>query len=91
MIRVEERGGRLYVYEARREGQRIVRRYLGTAAQHGELAASDALAHQERVARDVEDRALLRASQEEDSENEAHSPILIGSSPKELSRLGFTV
>ena len=70
-MRVEERGGRLYVYEARREGHRVVRRYVGTADQVGALAELDVAENQEDLARRREQRMLFEATQEQEADDAA--------------------
>lgn len=67
MMRVEERNGRLYVYEVRREGHRVVRRYVGKADELGALAELDSAEHHAQVAALLEERDLLRATQEQDA------------------------
>lgn len=71
MMRVEERGERLYVYEVRREGHRVVRRYVGTTAALGALADLDAAEHQMDLARRLEERRLLEATQEQEADDAA--------------------
>ena len=89
MMRVEKRGGRLYVYEAHREGHRVVRSYVGTAANLGALAEFDGAERAENQARRREEHRLLEASQEQDSQDSAHLAQLDRLIGKGLAALGL--